>query len=35
MTVTLVNRETRGGYVKREFKVSNTKVSIAVQIYVS
>ena len=35
MTVTLVNRETRGGYVKREFKVSNTKVSILVQIYVS
>ena len=30
MTVTLVNRETRGGYVKREFKVSNTKVSIVV-----
>ena len=26
MTVTLVNRETRGGYVKREFKVYNTKV---------
>ena len=35
MTVTLVNRETRGGYVKREFKVSNTKVSIVVQIYFS
>ena len=27
MTVTLVNRETRVSYVKREFKVSNTKVS--------
>ena len=26
MTVTLVNRETRVSYVKREFKVSNTKV---------
>ena len=26
MTVTLVNRESRVSYVKREFKVSNTKV---------
>ena len=28
MTVTLINRETRVSYVKREFKVSNTKVGI-------
>ena len=26
MTVTLITRETRVSYVKREFKVSNTKV---------
>ena len=26
MTVTLLNRETRVSYVKREFKVNNTKV---------
>ena len=26
MTVTLVSRETRVSYVKREFKVNNTKV---------
>ena len=28
MTVTLVSRESRVSYVKREFKVSNTKVNI-------
>ena len=33
MTVTLVCRETRVSYVKREFKVNNTKVMLLNTVY--